>query len=80
MPTSTSPPESRVGGPIAAAFTLSGVPPDEIDAHPAGGNYQRDISEGGGSTSTYPFERWRYRYLEGVGQEVTIEFVDSLHV
>ena len=52
-------------------------PPDEIDSHPAGGNYQRDISEGGGSTSTYPFERWRYRYLEGVGQEVTIEFVDS---
>jgi GWxTD domain-containing protein len=52
-------------------------PPDEIDSHPAGGNYQRDISEGGGSTSTYPFERWRYRYLEGVGQEVTIEFVDN---
>ena len=52
-------------------------PPDEIDSHPAGGQYQRDISEGGGSTSTYPFERWRYRYLEGVGQEVTIEFVDS---
>jgi GWxTD domain-containing protein len=52
-------------------------PADEIDSHPAGGNYQRDISEGGGSTSTYPFERWRYRYLEGVGQEVTIEFVDS---
>jgi GWxTD domain-containing protein len=52
-------------------------PPDEIDSHPAGGNYQRDISEGGGSTSTYPFERWRYRYLEGIGQEVTIEFVDS---
>jgi GWxTD domain-containing protein len=52
-------------------------PADEIDSHPAGGNYQRDVSEGGGSTSTYPFERWRYRYLEGVGQEVTIEFVDS---
>jgi GWxTD domain-containing protein len=52
-------------------------PADEIDSHPAGGQYQRDMSEGGGSTSTYPFERWRYRYLEGVGQEVTIEFVDS---
>jgi len=23
-----------------------------------------------GSTSTFPFEQWRYRYLEGVGQEV----------
>ena len=55
-------------------------PPDEIDSHPSGGMYQRDVSEGGGSTSTYPFERWRYRYLEGVGQEVTIEFVDSCNV
>ena len=52
-------------------------PPDEIDSHPAGGNYQRDVSEGGGSTSTYPFERWRYRYLEGIGSEVNVEFVDN---
>jgi GWxTD domain-containing protein len=51
--------------------------PDEIEAHPSGGQYQREINEGGGSTSTYPFERWRYRYLEGVGQEVIIEFVDT---
>jgi GWxTD domain-containing protein len=51
--------------------------PDEIDSHPTGGNYQRNISEGGGATTTYPFETWLYRYLEGVGQEVTIEFVDS---
>src|SRR5580698_7799285 len=52
-------------------------PPDEIDAHPSGGNYDRPIEEGGGSTSTYPFEDWRYRYLEGIGQEVIIEFVDK---
>lgn len=52
-------------------------PPDEIESHPSGGQYQREISEGGGSTSTFPFERWRYRYLEGVGQEVIIEFVDT---
>jgi GWxTD domain-containing protein len=52
-------------------------PPDETDSHPAGGTYNRDASEGGGTTSTYPFERWRYRYLEGVGQEVSIEFVDT---
>ena len=42
-------------------------PPDEIDAHPSGGTYDRPIEEGGGDTSTYPFETWRYRYLEGVG-------------
>jgi GWxTD domain-containing protein len=51
--------------------------PDEIESHASGGNYQRDTSEGGGSTSTVPFERWRYRYLEGIGNEVIIEFVDS---
>ncbi len=51
--------------------------PDEIESHPSGGNYQRENSEGGGSTSTFPFERWRYRYLEGIGNEVIIEFVDS---
>lgn len=49
--------------------------PDEIDSHPAGGSYQRDPSEGGGSTSTYPFERWFYRNIPGrSGAE--IEFVD----
>ncbi len=51
--------------------------PDEIDAHPSGGAYDRPMEEGGGSTSTYPFEDWRYRYLEGIGQEVIIEFVDT---
>ena len=35
------------------------------------------MEEGGGETSTYPFEDWRYRYLEGIGQEIIIEFVDT---
>ena len=52
-------------------------PADEIEAHPSGGNYQRPMEEGGGETSTFPFETWRYRYIEGIGQEVIIEFVDS---
>src|SRR5271166_4274632 len=52
-------------------------PADEIDAHPSGGTYERPMEEGGGETSTYPFEDWRYRYLEGIGQEVIIEFVDA---
>jgi len=52
-------------------------PADEIESHPSGGSYQRPMEEGGGETSTYPFEDWRYRYLEGVGQEVIIEFVDT---
>jgi GWxTD domain-containing protein len=52
-------------------------PADEIESHPSGGSYQRPMEEGGGETSTFPFEDWRYRYLEGIGQEVIIEFVDT---
>jgi GWxTD domain-containing protein len=52
-------------------------PADEVDSHPSGGSYERPMEEGGGETSTYPFEDWRYRYLEGIGQEVIIEFVDT---
>jgi len=52
-------------------------PADEVDSHPSGGSYERPMEEGGGETSTFPFEDWRYRYLEGIGQEVIIEFVDS---
>jgi GWxTD domain-containing protein len=50
---------------------------DEIESHPSGGTYERPMDEGGGTTSTFPFEDWRYRYLEGIGQEVIIEFVDT---
>ena len=52
-------------------------PADEIESHPSGGTYERPMEEGGGETSTFPFEDWRYRYIEGIGQEVIIEFVDS---
>jgi len=51
--------------------------PDENESHPSGGTYERPINEGGGETSTFPFEDWRYRYIEGIGQEVIIEFVDT---
>ena len=51
--------------------------PDEIESHPSGGTYERPMEEGGGETSTFPFEQWRYRYLEDIGQEVIIEFVDT---
>src|SRR5256884_3555016 len=50
--------------------------PDETETHPSGGAYNRESYEGGGSTSTYPFERWFYRYLPGVGSGIEIEFVD----
>lgn len=49
--------------------------PDEIESHPAGGPYEREPQEGGGSTSTYPFERWWYRNIPG-HTDAQIEFVD----
>jgi GWxTD domain-containing protein len=51
-------------------------PADEVDSHPTGGTYDRPMEEGGGSTTTYPWETWRYRYLEGIGENVELEFVD----
>jgi GWxTD domain-containing protein len=51
--------------------------PDSIDSHPSGGSYERPMEEGGGNTSTFPFEIWHYRYLEGIGDNVDIEFVDT---
>src|SRR5712671_174197 len=51
-------------------------PADEVEAHPAGGTYDRPMEEGGGSTSTYPWETWRWRYLEGIGENIILEFVD----
>jgi len=50
--------------------------PDEIESHPTGGTYDRPMEEGGGSTTTYPWETWRYRYLEGIQENVILEFVD----
>ena len=51
--------------------------PDSIESHPSGGQYERSVEEGGGSTSTFPFETWHYRYLEGLGENIDIEFVDT---
>src|SRR6267378_8064029 len=50
--------------------------PDEMESHPAGGTYDRPLEQGGGSTTTYPWELWRYRHLEGIGENIQIEFVD----
>ena len=52
-------------------------PADQIESHPSGGTYDRPMEEGGGTTSTFPFEDWRYRYIEGIGQEINLEFVDT---
>src|SRR5882672_6038435 len=51
-------------------------PADEVESHPSGGTYDRPMEEGGGSTTTYPWETWRWRYLEDIGENIIIEFVD----
>src|SRR5277367_5437687 len=51
--------------------------PDSIESHPSGGSYERPMEEGGGETSTFPFETWHYRYIEGIGENIDIEFVDT---
>ncbi|MBS1804785.1 MAG: GWxTD domain-containing protein [Acidobacteria bacterium] len=56
---------------------ISFGPPDSTESHPSGGSYNRPLDEGGGETATFPFEVWHYRYLEGVGDNIDIEFVDT---
>jgi GWxTD domain-containing protein len=56
---------------------ISFGPPDSIDSHPSGGVYDRPIEEGGGTTAAYPFEVWHYRYIEGIGENLDLEFVDT---
>src|SRR6266581_4601826 len=51
-------------------------PPDEIESHPTGGTYERSPEQGGGSSTAYAWELWRYRHLEGIGENIEIEFVD----
>jgi GWxTD domain-containing protein len=50
--------------------------PDEIESHPTGGIYNRPAAQGGGTTTTFPFEIWLYRFIQGVGSNVVLEFVD----
>ncbi len=51
--------------------------PDSMESMPAGGHYHRERKEGGGHTSVFPFERWEYRHIPGVGDDIELEFVDD---
>jgi GWxTD domain-containing protein len=51
--------------------------PNGLERRPTGGGYTRPQSEGGGRTTVVPFELWRYNFVEGVGKDVEIEFVDE---
>ena len=64
------------GEPIAGAFTSSGAPPMRLKPIPPAALYNRPMNEGGGSTTTYAYEDWRYRHMDGIGDNIIIEFVD----
>lgn len=51
-------------------------PPTEIQES-FGGPYERPIYEGGGQTTTYPYQVWRYREIKGIGNDIELEFVDK---
>lgn len=53
------------------AYIMWGAP-DEIETHPD--NYTR----ANGERVPYPIEFWHYRYIEGTGQNVVLEFIDPL--
>jgi GWxTD domain-containing protein len=53
--------------------------PDSKESRPDGGAYARPIEEGGGTTTVHPYEKWRYRYIEGLGNDIELEFVDPTH-
>jgi GWxTD domain-containing protein len=52
-------------------------PPDEVDSHPHGESYERPEAEGGGRTILGPFEDWRYRFIEGIGNGIALRFADT---
>ena len=50
--------------------------PDDLESHTQGESWERPLDQGGGETSTYAYEDWTYHYIEGIGENVELEFVD----
>ena len=50
-------------------------PPDTIESHASGEPTGRPPEEGP-ETVQYSWEKWHYRYLEGIGANIDLEFVD----
>ena len=50
--------------------------PDDLESHTQGETWNRPLDQGGGETQTYAYEDWTYHYIEGIGENVELEFVD----
>ena|SRR6266700_5735110 len=73
--------ESHQRGPIVresitreSVYAMFGSP-DRIEAH--SGDEWRPIEEGGGYADSFPFEDWHYAHLDGIGNNIVLEFVDD---
>jgi GWxTD domain-containing protein len=51
-------------------------PPDEIESHPIATSNLRPADRPVGP-ATYPFQQWLYRHIDGIGDNIVIEFVDK---
>jgi len=50
--------------------------PDAIEDHSLDGKFRQAPAAGAGETASYPFQRWHYRYIDGIGSNIVMEFVD----
>ncbi len=50
--------------------------PDSFETHTQGETWDRPMDLGGGQTQTYAYEDWTYNEMDGIGQNITLEFVD----
>jgi GWxTD domain-containing protein len=51
--------------------------PDSLETHTLGETWDRPMDLGGGETQTYAYEDWTFNEMEGIGQNITLEFVDQ---
>lgn len=52
-------------------------PPDSIEHNRAAASSDKPQQPSGNETTNFDRDVWRYKYIEGVGKDVTLEFVDT---
>ena len=75
-PTSITPPVSPAGRPTAAASTSPTGRRTKSRRTPRAAAMSGLRKKAAAKRPPIPFEQWRYRYIEGIGTDIIIEFVD----
>lgn len=52
-------------------------PPTSVDRHYSAAGSEKASDLVGAHAIPYDWELWRYRYIEGIGQDIAIKFVDT---